>query len=271
MLYMKQIELSELRLLQLEMLQFVHDFCVENKISYSLSGGTLLGAVRHKGYIPWDDDIDIMMTRPDYERFYRLFNAQNHENYKFIFSNNEKQYFQPFGKVINQKTLLCEHYDRKIDSLGVYIDVFPVDGLPENLTQRQQYWKKIAKLKNINTLLYEKSNKKEKGLKKIIRFILFYLLRILPANLFAKIINRCAIKNPFESSEYVACSVFGYGQKEEVPKSIYDKYVLLDFENKKFFAMQGYDTYLKSLYGDYMQLPPAEKQIAKHDFEVYWR
>ncbi len=268
---MEEIDIKELRSIQLEILQTVHDFCIKNNIHYSLSGGTLLGAVRHKGYIPWDDDIDIMMPRPDYECFHKLFNAQNNETYKFIFSNNEKQYFQPFGKIVNMKTFLKENYDRPVNMLCVYIDVFPVDGLPNNKNKRQKYWKKIAKLKNINTLFYERTNKKEKGVKKIIRLVLFYLLRLIPANSFSKVVNNCAKKNTFSDSECVACSVFGYGQKEEVPKSIYDNYVLLDFEGKKFYAMQGYDIYLHNLYGDYMQLPPVEKRVAKHDSVYYWR
>ena len=80
-----------------------------------------------------------------------------------------------------------------------------------------------------------------------------------------------AMRNIFDSSEYVACSIFGYGRKEEMPKSVFDNFVELDFEGMKFKAMCGYETYLSNLYGDYMQLPPAEKRVAKHDFEVFWR
>ena len=79
------------------------------------------------------------------------------------------------------------------------------------------------------------------------------------------------MKNNFENSDFVADSIFGYGQKEEVPKKVFEDFISLDFENRTFYAMKGYDIYLKNVYGDYMQLPPAEKQVAKHNFEVYWR
>lgn len=267
---MKKIELQELKQLQLQIMDEIHNFCLQNSINYSICGGTLIGAVRHKGYIPWDDDIDIMMPRPDYEKFSSLFNEQN-SDLKFINCFNDKQYFQPFGKVVNTRTFMTNAYDRPLNNLGVNIDVFPCDGLPADENERGSYWKKIAKEKNWNTLYYQKVNEKEHGIKKIARKIFFTLFKIFPANRYAKKINQLAQKNVFETSEYVACSIFGYGRKEEMPKSVFNSFVDVPFENRTFKAMEGYKTYLTNLYGDYMQLPPEEKRVAKHDFEVWWR
>jgi len=271
--YTKPIGKEELKYIQLEILKEIDVFCKKHLLSYSLCGGSLLGAIRHKGYIPWDDDIDIMMPRPEYEKFSSLFNADlsEHANLKFINCDNDIQYFQPFGKVVDIRTFMTNAYDRPLDILGVNIDIFPCDGLPNNDAERDLYWKRIAKAKNWNTLFYQRKNDKEKGFKKIVRWFLFYLFKLFSANTYAKKLNKIAMKNDFDTSSYVACSIFGYGRKEEMPKSVFDKFVELDFEGKKFKAMQGYEIYLKNLYGDYMKLPPLEKQVAKHDFKVYWR
>lgn len=122
----KEITMEELRAIQLDILDKIHAFCTEHGIRYSLGGGTLLGAVRHKGYIPWDDDIDIMLPRPDYERFLKEFDGKyaelNLQHY-----GNDNTCCIPFAKVYDNRTVLIE----KLQKSGIYIDVFPIDGLPE--------------------------------------------------------------------------------------------------------------------------------------------
>jgi len=267
---MKAIDIKELKVLQLEIMQSIHDFCIQNDIRYSISGGTLLGAVRHKGYIPWDDDIDCMMPRPDYEKFLRTFNRKK-SDFKVISCYNNKSFYQPFAKVINTKTILIGSGDRKIQNLGVNVDVFPIDGLPNEEKNRKRYWNKIGKKKNFSSVIYTKFMPNEFWIKKIIRIILYYLFRPFPANWYAKKLHKIAMKNSFENSIFVANSIFGYHTKEQMPKTLFDDFILLDFENKSFLSVKNYDTYLSNLFGDYMQLPPKEKQIQKHDFEVFWR
>ncbi len=268
---MKEIKIDELRNLQLDIMQSIHDFCSKNEIRYSISGGTLLGAVRHKGYIPWDDDIDCMMPRPDYEKFLSTFNKDNNSGLKVFSSFNDSYFFQPFAKVVNTKTQLIEHEDRPQPNLGVYVDIFPIDGLPNKEEEREKYWNIIAKKKNFSTVIYSKFNKNERGIKKIVRKVLFTLFRPFPANWYAKKLHKMGMKNPFEESLFVANSIFGYHKKEQMPKTIFDDFILLDFEDRKFSAVKDYNTYLSNLFGDYMQLPPKDKQISKHDFEVFWR
>ncbi len=268
---MKEIFIDELKSLELEILQTVHDFCIKNNINYSICGGTLIGALRHKGFIPWDDDIDIIMTRSDYEKFKTLFNEQKDSPLKFIDCFNNRQFFQPFGKVVNTKTKLIETYARPIDDMGVYIDVFPVDGIPAGDKNREKFWRKITKIKNLNTVIYEKSIDGENPIKHFIRILLFYMFRPFPANIIAKKISRFAQKVDFNASDTVASSIFGYGRDEETVKSAYNSYVDVEFEGRKFKAMSGYETFLRNIYGDYMQLPPEEKRVLKHDFKAYWR
>lgn len=269
---MKQIFIEEMRKLQISILLYVHDFCKENNIRYSLSGGTLLGAVRHKGYIPWDDDIDIMMPRPDYERFVNEFNVNNKESsLKVISSYNDIQFFQPYAKVVNTKTVLKETYKRHIDQMGVYIDVFPIDGLPNDAQKRENYWNFIEKQKNISTAVYENDNSKEKGIKKIARKFLYLIFSFRKANFYANKLHRYGMKNSFEGSKFIANSIFGYHKKETMPGSLFDGFVELDFEGRKFMAVADWKIYLTNLFGDYMKLPPVEQQVSKHDFEAWWR
>ena len=124
---MKDISLEELRKIQISILDEFSIFCEENKLNYLLTGGTLIGAVRHKGFIPWDDDIDVAMPRADYERFLSSFNV---EGYRIITPYNNEKYVYPFAKLVNSKTRIIEHTDTDSD-LGIYIDIFPIDYIPQ--------------------------------------------------------------------------------------------------------------------------------------------
>ncbi len=268
----KIIEIEQLKQIQLSILDFVNLFCKENNIRYSLCGGSLIGAIRHKGYIPWDDDIDIMMPRPDYDKFLELFNSKNADsNYRVINYLTDKDFYQPFSKIVDTSTVLIEAFERKINGLGVNIDVFVIDGLPNDSEKRNQYWKKMLKLRNLATCLYQKEHKKEHGIKKIIRKIFYYLFKLLPGNFFAKRFDKIAKKNNFEESDIIANSIFGYGKKEEMPGNLFDELVDVDFEGRKYKSVKDYNTYLSNIFGDYMQLPPKEMQVAKHDFEAYYK
>ena len=268
---MKRLSADEMKELMLPMMKSIHEFCAANNIRYSLSGGTLIGAVRHKGFIPWDDDIDIMLPRPDYDRFVASFNAgSSNSRYRLISCETDKDYFQPYAKVVDTNTILIEHYDKKMKSLGVYIDVFPIDGLPDDEAERKAYWKKMFKRRNFMSCTYEKSLKSEKGIKKFLRKIIFYCSYIFPANFAARRLNTFARNNyNFDDSDYVGCIVFGYGTKEEVPHSFYECLVNMDFEDFKFKASAQNDIYLSNIYGDYMKLPPEDQRKTRHHSEAY--
>ena len=269
---MKKIETNELKSIQIEILQYVHDFCKKNGIVYSLCGGTLIGAVRHSGYIPWDDDLDIMMPRPDYERFCKTFNG-NSENYHFSYCGNDKGHYLPFGKVSDTRTVVYEtKHQRLLGEIGVNIDVFPIDGTPNDSEKRDAYWKKMFRLRSLNSFMFQRTLSTEHGIRKIIRRILFVLFKALPANFWAKRINSFAMKNDFSSSNIVACSVFGYfGRGEELLATNWKEMIELDFEGKKINALCGYHDYLSGIYGDYMELPPKEKRVPPHSANAFWR
>ena len=129
---MKTINTEELKKIQVEILDYVDKFCEERNIKYSLYAGTLIGAVRHKGFIPWDDDIDIMMLRSDYERFLKELHEEKDSRYKILDFRYDHSYHYAFAKVIDSKTQLREEVIDPYDGLGIYIDIFPIDVLPDN-------------------------------------------------------------------------------------------------------------------------------------------
>ena len=143
----KYIDIDEQKKIQLEMLKEIRDICDEAGLMYFLGGGTLLGAVRHKGYIPWDDDIDLMMPREDYNKLLKIFNEKCNGKSKLLYYGNLKEYYYPYAKVVNTETRLVELDCRNLDEMGVFIDIFPIDFLPEDD-------KKIKKIFNKFKFLY---------------------------------------------------------------------------------------------------------------------
>lgn len=260
----REITLEEIRQIQLELLDEIHAFCEKNSIRYSLAGGTLLGAVRHKGYIPWDDDIDIMLPRPDYDRFLREF-VSSKDYMKLQTLKTDDSYCFTFAKVYDLRTELIEYGARN----GVYVDVFPVDGWPDkkNLDSFYGNFLRINKLITKTTAFYR--FREHPQLYKIKYYLkkMFYPTR----DKVLSMLDDFFAQYPFENAEYVGGVVGSYGTKEYIPQSAYLEYITMSFEGKEYKCIAGYDVYLSTIYGDYMQLPPKEKQVSHHVFEVYWK
>ena len=260
---MRTITLDELKFIQLDLLQKTADFCEKNGIRYFLCGGTLIGAIRHKGYIPWDDDIDIAMPRPDYDRFVKSFNHP--ENYYQVVSpdiNSEYEYC--FAKVYDNRTVLNElHYPG--DTFGVYIDVFPADGVKDASQIRKiMLLRKILNTKRANYF-------KRTISKKIINTFGKMLLLPYSAHQIAKWIDNECRKYAFGSLPKAGVIANPFGPGEMVDKSVFDSEVYREFEGRKYRVPIGYDTWLRSVYGDYMQLPPVEHRVSHHTFDAWWK
>lgn len=266
---MKEILIDDIRKIQLAMLDFIDSLCREKGIRYSLSGGTLLGAVRHHGYIPWDDDIDIFMLRPDYERFIEETEKSGNERYRIFSPFIDECYYYPFAKLCDMSTRLLDHNDRSPPEMGIYIDIFPVDGLPNDVRRRKRYWNKVRIVKKLNTMVYQKKVYHENFPKRVLRYVMFMFFKRIKPNRIAKYLNSLALKHKVEESEFVAVSLFGYGKREQIPASVFSEFFDILFENKQYMAIKNYDLYLSSIYGDYMQLPPIEQRQRKHEFHAF--
>ena len=263
---MEKINLEKQKEIQLEILKEIKNFCNNNNLRYFLSGGTLLGAIRHKGYIPWDDDIDIMMPREDYDKLLANFNEKCNDQLKVLSFINTDGYYYPFAKVVNIKTVLIEDNYREIKDLGIYVDIFPIDYLPDNEKETKkimQKYKKLNKLIGIYSVDVDKmtTNKLKLIIKKLI------LLLIEKGNNYKKILKKIDnIASEYKNTEKVACISGRYFESSYIEKSI-----LVDFENEQYTIPVGYEEYLTKHYGDYMQLPPEEKRVKQHENQVYWR
>ena len=271
---MKEMTTKDIQMVCLDILQDVHEFCVAHNIKYTLQGGTLIGAIRHKGFIPWDDDVDIAMPRPDYEKFIHTYCSTR--GYK-VFSRE-----LPDNEVYLAYARVCDMERTKVDyrnliwnkeSTGVWIDVFPLDGVNENAetwTKRFQQIRKYARIGNLLRYSHRpfSINRNNDAKKRWIKSKIYSLLYSF--NVVDKHIELCRCVDYDKAQKYINCSLIKYGLRECHNKSVLDKVVLVPFEDKAFYAMAGYDEALTEKYGNYMQLPPVEEQVHGHGGMYFW-
>lgn len=262
---MKQIDIEELKQLQIEILDVVHAFCIKHNINYWLDCGTLLGAVRHKGYIPWDDDIDIGMLRSDYDKFMRLFNEEN-KRYQFLCPELNDDYSYGAGKVVDTQTVLYEP-DKNGRKLAVNIDVFVYDNAPNNEEDLKKMFDKRDWYRKCS-MAHSQDHDVVGG---VIRNVGFSLIRFctipFPKNYFA--LKMMENSKRFAAQDTRRVGNFSSYTRTVGDKDIFASFVDVEFEGKKYKAPIGYDRWLRAFYKDYMQLPPVEKRVSTHTFEAY--
>lgn len=262
-------KLHDVQKIELEILEVVHKVCIENHLRYSLAYGTLIGAIRHKGFIPWDDDIDICMPREDYERFLEVWPKYNFENYLLQNKFTDSDFTQSFTKIRKEHTIFLQPGEEKCQyHKGIFIDIFPGDRVPASKIKRKIQFINIAV-----SLLYTRGHKS--GSQNRIISLTEDILLKRPKEKFAEYAveadRRVQRYNGKSNLEYVFASTIS-SAKNYYPSDIFEHLILAEFEGKQFYIYRDYDKCLRVEYGDYMQLPPENERTWKHtpqmiDFE----
>lgn len=266
---MEQLKMEEIQQIQLDILDTVDRFCTENNITYYLTGGSLIGALRHDGFIPWDDDIDIMMYRDEYEVFIKSFNEQQTRYHAFSIEH-DKGYNYHFCKVCDTETLLIEGLRINDIDLGVNIDIFPLDKLPDGASEA----KLLSKLHTLDTMMYCKAfrwtNLSKRNHLQRIKIIIFKLLGVVTTRRRLGV-KQSRIAQQFrytETSDYAILTCHIRKQFPRIDREFTRSETHM-FENRKYNIPSTYDRYLTLQFGDYMIPPPPEKQKRHHNFVAY--
>lgn len=258
--------MDELKTCLIDMLKWFHDFCEDHGIRYYLVEGTMLGAARHKGFIPWDDDIDVGVPRKDYDKLRTIMGDQIHDG-RYLLETEDSgktDYLYPFGKLYDVTTTLVESR-RIVVKRGVCIDVFPLDGIGDDEKDAIKNYKPIGHKQDVlasRVVVIRKGRKWYKNLA-VRMFQMLPSFCVNEKKLLKEITALCRLRD-FDNSEYVGNLVSTYRKKEIMPRKYYGTPVLYDFEGIKVYGVEYSDAYLSTLYGDWKTYPPEGKRVSSH-------
>lgn len=279
---MEKLDLKELQKIELDILIYLDKICKENNIKYYLASGTLLGAVKYKGFIPWDDDIDVILLRSDYLKLIDILRRENNR-YKILSIYNRKDYYYPFAKLVDTKTTLTENA-KKIKDLGVYIDIVPMDGYKSENIEKEIYDLRIIRnlmvrrfrikkciRDNFDYMKFNMAEIKHKKIKDIIYLLVDYITLPLGYNFFTKLYDKKISSNDINNSKYIGVRTGNFGVKEAFLKKDIIKQDLFEFEGYKFTSFKNYELYLTNKFGDYKKEPKEEQKKTHHQYEAYYK
>lgn len=271
----KNLPMEDVQKISLAILKFIANICEREGFRYCLMYGTLIGAIRHKGFIPWDDDVDIMMPRPDYEKFLRYAYSHKDEFAPYEIFNREvnSEYIYSITRVSDSRYIIDKE-DEKNCGMGIFIDIYPYDGLGDDkanalkiLARTNYLCNKIIDITRTNIKIPKTLNLKGRiafwlGLRfSTLRGVDYYINKL----------NKNKKNFTFDSSTYVGPAMWFFTRPEKVlfERSLFDNLIKVPFEDGEFFVSADYDKLLTQEYGDYMKLPPVEKRIYHHQYKAY--
>ncbi len=259
---------KELQDIELGILDYIHEVCEQENIQYFLAYGTLIGAIRHKGFIPWDDDIDICLMRDDYERLKAYLLTHEDERYALKTFENDDSYIYPFMKVIDKHTYLIENGVRKDSHLGVYLDIFPVDGQVED-AEFEKEMSTLIKKSELCSYSFKGIKAKGRHLENLVRYFALIAFSFKDVSAYCRDIDKLAktrkLDGPF-------CNFLMYKsiKKPAIRNEWVSETMDWEFCGKNYKIPVGYDQVLRVDYDNYMELPPEEQRVSHHDF-IAWK
>ena len=257
--------LKKIQQIELEMLKEFDKICKKHNLKYILTGGTLLGAIRHNGFIPWDDDIDIAMLRKDYNKFIEIQKKElDSKKYYFQSLETDEEFGLPFGKLRRKNSIYSELTSPlKKEKQGIWIDIFPIDKIEDN---KISAFFTFAKVFYYKTIISFKLNFKfaSKGIKKLILNIIKFNSKFYSIERAKKHYNKLIEKSNNKNTNHYINHGGVYLLKEICPKKVFEDLTSHKFEDGNFYITKHYDEYLTNIYGNYMEPPPKEKRVSQH-------
>lgn len=259
---MRKVELDEYKSILTDILVKIDNICRENNIPYFLYAGTLLGAVRHQGFIPWDDDVDIAMFREDYDRLADIIHSGDY-GINFIRIEENPDTIYPYGKICDTNTRLDEHNFKHVENYGAFIDVFPLDYMPNSEKERARLQKKyLNTVKLIEHSARTGYTRAPDTVTNVKRFAAFWLGKAFNVHKLVRKLNDTFIAMNAQKTDYV-----GLPWDTSYPVRYFSETVTLPFEQHELSVPKCYDEALRLKFGDYMQLPPESERVCKHTLD----
>ena len=268
----QELNLREIQIGEYNILKKIHDICTKLNLKYYLFYGTLLGAVRHEGFIPWDDDIDIIMPRDDYSVLidYFINNETELKPLKLFHYRTNPEYIYPIARISDSRYSLVFNNTKEY-GLGLFVDVYPLDGCGNTKKEAERIWKKNKNAKfwvgvyGINK--FKKSTKSP--LRSFLKFAAITVVKLMniPKKI-ASLDHKASIRK-FSDNKYVGCTAWEVSGLGYFKKELLDSSVLLKFEDSYFNAPSKYDEVLKETYGDYLKMPSEDNRIPHHEYRAF--
>lgn len=266
--YQEVTDIREIQQMELGIMGYIHETCQKIGVKYFLAYGSLIGAVRHKGFIPWDDDMDICMLREDYEKLQDYLIANPDERYEVMSYKNNLNYVYPFMKVQDNQTYLLEE-DVRIDSnMGIYVDIFPVDGYEDDSVFKDKMTRLIKK-RQLSCYTFKGITNTKSLLNSLIRYISVIIFYFTNTNKYIRGIDELAQSRKVDDYELVDYLIYKDMNKPVWKREWLKQTITGVFEGKEFMIPKNYHEILTSDYGDYTQLPPVELRFSHHDFQLW--
>ena len=267
----RKIGIEEIHSITLDLMDRLHSFCEENGLTYYLAYGTLIGALRHKGFIPWDDDFDIWMPRADYDKLFSLLEKEKEGRYRLITRGNTPYYYNGIARYCDMKYIYQTELDVKQYEQGIFVDIYPLDACGKDEAETEEVHRPVRKL-NAKYIMYCNKKSLSSKARTLLRIPYYYYLHFRYGKHFGETLEqrtRDMIYSRFSNdSEYVGV----YWENRDfrlMKRDAFRERVLTEFEGRQYWIPSRSDELLRLQYGDYMQLPPESERVATHSYSIY--